>query len=332
MPVNKNAAFRYRIIDEFLRNKRKKYPSLEDIQEKVTSVLGLDVLISASSINKDFKVMRDFYQAPIKFNSYEKGYFYEDPEFSINSFPLSTEEIEVLDLSTAFLKQLKFSGYFNHFEGAIDKLISGFRVSKIPGFEKKMLIQTEEPTANTGVDWLDTLYIAILEQKPVLINYHRFNAKKATNHLFSPYVLREYRNRWYLTGYSSEGKNITTLALDRIVDCEISQNRFILDESFNATDFFKYSFGATVHANAKPYSVQLLFDKALEGYLNTKPLHHTQQMSIENNDILVKIDCYLTPELEMTILGYGEQVKVLAPAEFVNTIKRRVKAMGYVYK
>jgi predicted DNA-binding transcriptional regulator YafY len=34
----------------------------------------------------------------------------------------------------------------------------------------------------------------------------------------------------------------------------------------------------------------------------------------------------------MTILGYGEQVKVLAPVKFVKTIKKRVEAMGYVYK
>lgn len=331
MPVNKNAAFRYRIIDECLRNKRKKFPSIQDIQEKITSILGLDSLISVSSINKDFKTMRDFYNAPIKFNTYEKGYFYDDPEFSINNFPLSTEEIEVLDLSTAFLKQLKFSGYFKQFEGAIDKLISGFRVSKIPGFEKKMLIQTEEPIANTGVDWLDNLYVAIIEQKPVQINYQRFNVKQSTTHLFSPYVLREYRNRWYVTGYSSEGKNFTTLALDRILGCEIQDSGFYLDESFNAFEFFKYSFGATVYPNAKPQSVQLLFDKSLEGYLKTKPLHQTQDMQRVYNGILVKIDCYLTPELEMTILGYGEQVKVLGPAKFVTTIKKRVQALGFVY-
>ena len=195
MPVNKNAAFRYRIIDECLRNSRKRYPSIADLQEKITSSLGLNDLISVSSINKDLKTMRDFYQAPIKFNAYERGYYYEDPEFSINSFPLSTEEIAVLDLSTAFLKQLKFSGYFHQFEGAIDKLISGFRVSKIPGFEKKMFIQTEEPTVNTGVDWLDILYVAIIEQKPVQITYHRFNVTQATKHLFSPYFSEIRRHR-----------------------------------------------------------------------------------------------------------------------------------------
>lgn len=75
----------------------------------------------------------------------------------------------------------------------------------------------------------------------------------------------------------------------------------------------------------------MLFDKTLEGYLKTKPLHHIQQMSTVGNGILVTIDCYLIPELEMITLGYCEQVKVLAPVEFVNTIKNRVEELGYVY-
>jgi predicted DNA-binding transcriptional regulator YafY len=305
---------------------------MPDIQERVTMILGLDSLISVSSINKDFKAMRAFYNAPIKFNALEKGYYYEEPEFSINSFPLSTEEIEVLDLSTAFLRQLKYSGYFSQFEAAIDKLISGFRVSKIPGYEKKILIQTEEPISNTGVDWLDVIYDAIIQSKALKVIYLRFNVTKPTLHTLSPYVLREYRNRWYVTGYSTEVKSIVTLALDRIHSCEKLKQGFYLDKEFNASEYFKYSFGVTVNNNTKPHRVELLFDKMLEGYFRTKPLHHSQVIEKSEQGIVVKMECYLTPELEMTILSYGEQVKVLSPDKLVQKIKKRITAMGFVYK
>jgi hypothetical protein len=35
------------------------------------------------------KAMRDFYKAPIAYDTYRRGYYYEDPNFSINSFPQS---------------------------------------------------------------------------------------------------------------------------------------------------------------------------------------------------------------------------------------------------
>ena len=68
MPVNKNAAFRHRIIDSCLRNPRKPFPSKEYLQEQVSEALNLTDLISASSIDKDLKAMRDFYKAPIAYN------------------------------------------------------------------------------------------------------------------------------------------------------------------------------------------------------------------------------------------------------------------------
>jgi len=332
MPINKNAAFRYRIIDRCLRNHLRKYPSIDYLQEKITEMLGLDKLISISSINKDFKTMRNYYNAPIKFDKSRGGYYYEDPYFSINSFPLTEEEIRVLDISTAFLKQLKFSGYFQQFETAIDKLISGFRISAIPGFEQRVLLSTEEPTANTGVGWLEQLYYAIIEKSPLQITYQRFNTGQSKLHHLSPYVLREYRNRWYVTGYSKEAKSLVSLALDRIHAIDHLPGSFHETVDFNPEEYFKYSFGVTVYPNVIPEKVQLLFNKNLEGYLVTKPLHHSQQIEASEDGLIVTMTCYLTPELEMTILSYGEQVKVLAPNLLVNKIKKRVEALSYVYR
>ena len=158
MPVTKNAAFRYRIIDSALRSTRKKFPSIDDIQQTISDALNLENYISISSLNKDIRAMRDFYNAPIKYDKLERGYYYEDSDFSINNFPLSAEEIQVLDMSTAFLKQIKYSGYFHQFESVIEKLLSGFRISKIPGYEKRQYLETEEPTADTGIGWLEKIW------------------------------------------------------------------------------------------------------------------------------------------------------------------------------
>ena len=331
MPVTKNAAFRHRIINSCLRSTRNRFPSIEDIQQTVTEALNLDSYISISSLNKDMKAMRDFYQAPIKYDKLEKGYYYEDADFSINDFPLSPEEIKVLDMSTSFLKQIKYSGYFQQFESVIEKLISGFRISKIPGYEKRNYLETEEPTADTGIGWIEKVYEAIINKQVLSIGYKRFNSIEIKVHQLSPYVIREYRNRWYVTGFSERAKVVTTLALDRVIEMEISESGYKETAGFDEATFFKYSFGATVFANAKPYKVQLLFNKTVAGYLLTKPIHPSQVIIGDGDDLTIEIECYLTPELEMTILSYGENVKVLAPQEMIERVKERIAAMGSVY-
>jgi predicted DNA-binding transcriptional regulator YafY len=331
MPVTKNAAFRYRIIDACLRNKRRPYPSVDVLQDTITEALNLDKEISASSVNKDLKAMRDFYNAPILFSKNHKGYFYEDPHFSINSFPLTEEEVRILDLSSSFLKQIKYSGYFTQFESVIEKLISGFRLSKIPGYENRQLLETEEPLSDTGLRWLETVYSSILYKKSLEVKYKRFNSDDSKTHLFSPYLLREYRNRWYMVGYSEKAEAVTTLALDRVQSIEESKSKYITLDSFNEKDYFRYSFGVTVYANADPHKIELLFDHSVAGYLLTKPLHSSQKANQQEEGLCIELNCYITPELEMTILSYGEMVKVIGPEQLKNKISERAEAMWKQY-
>ena len=332
MPVNKNAAFRYRIIDSALRNPRKRFPSIEYLQQLVTEALDLSNLISLSSLNKDIKTMKDFYKAPICFSREHKGYYYDDPHFSINNLPLTAEEISALDLSTSFLKQIKFSGYFRQFESAIEKLISGLRISQIPGYENRTFLETEEPIADTGIRWLEQVYTAIVMQQPLVVSYRRFNSPDTKEHFLSPYVIREYRNRWYVTGNSQLSDSLVTLAFDRVLDIQTGDFPFRETPGFDGETYFRYAFGATVFNNADPYKVTLHFDTAAAGYLLTKPLHASQKILSQDDGLLLEIECYLTPELEMTILSYGEQVKVLGPVELVERIQKRVEAMGYLYR
>jgi predicted DNA-binding transcriptional regulator YafY len=332
MPVTKNAAFRYRIIDACLRNSRRPYPSVDFLQETITEALNLDKQISASSVNKDLKAMRDFYKAPIQFSKNHKGYYYEDPHFSINSFPLTEEEVRILDLSTSFLKQIKFSGYFAQFESVIEKLISGFRLSKIPGYENRQLLETEEPLSDTGLRWLETVYSAILYKQALEVQYKRFNSDDSKTHLFSPYLLREYRNRWYMVGYSEKAEAVTTLALDRVQSMTESANKYNTIDSFNEKDYFRYSFGVTVYTNTDPQVIELLFDSSVAGYLLTKPLHSSQIANQKDDGLHIALNCYITPELEMTILSYGENVKVMGPVHLKEKIADRAEAMWKNYR
>lgn len=222
MPITKNAAFRYRIIDTALRNSKNKFPSIEDLQEMVTERLNLDNYISTFFLHKDMKAMRDFYKAPIKFDKTAGGYYYDEPDFAINNFPLSAEEIQVLDFSTSFLKQIKYSRYFRQFESVIEKLLSGFCISQIPGYVKRNFFATEEPTAETGIGWLEKVYEAIFNKQMRQKDYRRFNSDEVKQHQFSPYVVREYRNRWYVTGFSTRSGAVITLAPDRIIALQVN--------------------------------------------------------------------------------------------------------------
>ncbi|MBT9484104.1 WYL domain-containing protein [Sediminibacterium sp.] len=330
MPKNKSALLRYRIIDGCLTNSMHPYPSLDAIQKKVEQ--QLDKSISSSMINKDFAAMKEIYGAPIVYNKSRGGYYYSDPKFSIQEFPLTEEEREALDFSTALLQQIRGTRLFQQFENAINKVIEGYRISKIAGIEQRQFLQVEEPVRPQDSPYLEQLLQSIIHQQPLAITYQGYG-REPKLHQFSAHLLKEYRNCWYVVGYSDRGKNLLMFALDRIKDITNSDSDYIKVEGFDPDEFFKYSFGITQIHEAKPEKVVLQFTAYQAPFVLNQPLHHSQKVLKQNDDVVeIEYHVYITTELIMTILSYGKEVKVLQPQTLKDKIKATVQEMAAQYK
>jgi predicted DNA-binding transcriptional regulator YafY len=325
MPVNKNALLRYRIIDGCLTHKQRKYPTMAYLIEKIEEQLGTSV--SESSINKDIQQMKSIYNAPIKYDRYRNGYCYTDENFSIKEFPLTQDEVDALDYSTALLQQLKGTRLFEQFQNAINKVTEGLRISKILGKSDNQVLQVEEPIKTSHTTWLEKLLKSIVEKEAVDVTYQGFGKEKKT-HPFSAYLLKEYRNRWYVVGFSTKVEKVIVLALDRIQDISISSAKYISSPDFSSEDFFKYSFGITQVHDTKPEMVILAFSAKEAPYVITQPLHHSQNIiSQDDNETTIELNVYITAELKMAILSFGNEVKVLQPTSLQDELKEIIKNM-----
>jgi len=330
MPVNKSAHLRYRIIDACLNNPLRTYPSMEFIISKIEE--QLDTTLSDSMFNKDIQQMKRTYGAPIKYNRTHGGYYYTEPDFSIKEFPLTHDEIEALDFSTALFQQLKGTKMFHQFENAINKVIEGYRISKIIGKSENQILQIEEPLKSEGNEWLEIILKSIVEKNCLRLTYQGFG-RQEKEHEFSAYLLKEYRNRWYTVGFSNRAKNIIVLALDRINTIVVSKSKYVPGDKFIPAEFFNYSLGITQVHDADPHKVILSFSPGQAEYVTSQPLHHSQKIILKNNkEVQIELNVYITQELKMLILSYGEKVTVLSPGILKNEIKDVIKKMQQVYK
>ena len=90
-----------------------------------------------------------------------------------------------------------------------------------------------------------------------------------------PYLLKEYRNRWYLIGKSELKEKVITFGLDRIFDPILLEQTFRVDNNFSVDNFFKHSIGITVF-NELPDEIIIETNPILSKYLISQPLHHSQ--------------------------------------------------------
>lgn len=333
MSLHKHALIRYRIIDSMLRNKYQPYPSIEAIRSKCEdSLFGSDWgdHISMSTIEKDFKAMRSDEElgffAPIKFSRVYMGYYYAEEDFTIHNIPLKNEDIDAIKFASNTLMSFRESPMFAQFRFAIEKIFDRLNISSEVQDERlDKLVQFDSYPNYPGKKYLQPLYKAIKDYHQIKLKYKKFNTKEESERLVDPYLLKEYKHRWYLVGYVEAKEVLSTYALDRMVDVELLENDFIMQPSFDAESFFKHSFGIT-QSEEQPYEVKLKFPTHQKGYLITQPLHDSQVIINETKThFVVKLDVYITYELIERVLGYAEHVEVISPTELKDSVVERLK-------
>ena len=67
-------------------------------------------------------------------------------------------------------------------------------------------------------------------------------------------------------------------------------------------------------------------------YILSQPLHHSQKTILQNeHEVQIQLKVYITQELKMAILSYGQGVKVLLPKSLRAELKKVIDKMGVNY-
>lgn len=331
MPAGKNASYRYRLIDQALRNKGKRWyyeDLIKFVSEKLAEEFDIYKGISKRQFDDDLRIMRkdppEGYGAPI---IREGGtIFYEDPDFSINDNPLNETDVVALNEILRLIKPFQALPQLRELETIIGK-VKG-TISQSQGDQ---IIELEHNPNAKGLIHLEGLYPLIKEGREILVTYRPFSWTEEIEYIIHPFLIKEYNNRWFLLGWKPDDKKYTVLGLDRIKKFKETGNGIIKSKQKELTQLRKNIIGVSFTEGVKPVDVKLWVSAAQLPYIITKPLHPTQKLIEEQPDGSI-LSFQLVPnfELEQTILMYGERVKVLEPKELALKIQERIKkALGH---
>lgn len=335
MPSTKLAFIRYMLIDRMLRNRQKKYPTKEEIFEACKEQFGI---VSASTVEKDLLAMRVEFDAPIKYDKKQNGYYYEDPSFKLFSVNLTNEQLVALQFVESFLEGFKALPIFNEFSDAVDKVLDGLQITRKfnqSTVDLSNFIRIDKSAYFKGSEVLSSLITAIAEQKVIYLQYRKFGSDITKSYTVHPYLLKEFRHLWYLTGYvpESEEEKIRIFAVDRIVEFSVSAAPLIPAEQtgFNAEVFFKHCYGITA-LRQQPERIVLAFSADQGNYLKINPIHPSLEF-LEDNDQVCKVQLFLVNNFEIRnwIMGFGRKVEVLEPASLREQIAEEMRAAASHY-
>lgn len=185
----------------------------------------------------------------------------------------------------------------------------------------------------SGYRYLTPIIQAMRESKIVSITYQSFTRKEPSTFELKPYALRVFNRRWYLIAGNVAFEGIRVYALDRMLNLELTQDKFKLPRGFDAQRLYENVYGSTLPQDDKVEPIVVRAYNGEDAYLRSLKLHHSQKERSTNANY-TEFEFRLKPTYEFiqALLSYGPDVEVIEPATLRQTIKQRIKAMNKLYK
>ena len=339
MPLNRATLIRISTIDKCLQNRYRRW-TINDLIDACTDALaeyeGRSNPISRRTFQNDLALMRSDrlgYNAPIVVRD-NKYYEYADPDYSITHLPLNDEGLDALNSALDILRQLQGFPQLASSIDTISKLneqISRQRENSVP------VMDIEYVEGYKGAKFIGEIYEAVRKRQTIIIEYKSFKARQKKTLAVYPYLLKEYRNRWFLIGEKASNRvpQVNIFALDRIHSVRVDKSQpFKRCVDFDPEHFFDDTIGVTKGIHDKARRILINIDRQQAPYVESKPFHKSQvvEQRFQDGGIQISLKVVINNELERLILGYGGHAEVVDPPELRDRIAESIALAHSHYK
>ena len=270
-------------------------------------------------------------------NYHTKDFYYSELEFSLFKTIVTDEEKELLIWANNLFKIFKWEPLEKKFSTTVNKVLAeSLSGGTVEGLSESNIIQLETGFGGAGNQWIPKLLKAIIGRECLEMQYKGLGKEEKKKHI-CPYVLKQFRGRWFMVAYDHNcirKEKTNVFSLDGIINLDVCATKwkYIVDDNFNAANYFSYSLGIWHSHDKEPIEVKLEFSSHIE-MIQLSPLHHSQKASIskDGKKLAVEIKVYDTPELESMIMSFGTAVKVKSPDTLAKTIAESAKRVVSLY-
>jgi predicted DNA-binding transcriptional regulator YafY len=260
--------------------------------DKKSEGKDLELQVSKRTLNRDIKEIQELFGLVIEFN-------FKSAKYGINT----EESIENhLELMESF-ETIQAFGRANRLSGKVF-------------FEKRLA---------RGTELLKPILDAIEAQESVQIVYEKFWLWETEIRQLRPIALKEYLNRWYMMAWN-EGDELRFYGLDRIKSLEPITGKVSLPPAPDLEARFLETIEIINDPNEPVETVILTFTEFKGRYIQSMPLHTTQQILVNDGEILkISLRVKINYELISVILSHGDEVRVEHPIRLREIVNVKVK-------
>jgi len=278
--------------------------------------------VSTKTIQRDVEFLHYQLGAPVEYDALKRGYYYTDPFFMLPSIPLSEGELMALVIGSRALEQYHGTPIAKRLESVLEKLsdvlpdeislnpielFSNFSFSSPPALPIKPRI------------W-ESMVKGLLSKRQMEITY---NGKVSRIH---PLHMANLQGAWYLFVRFYDYGNFRQISIGRIEKARLLKTQ-VDSAGFNAEELLSDTLYRFAGDN-KPFTVKLVFDKAVADSVLEREWHPNQKTTIQKNgNVELEFTAKGDVEVKRWIMTWGRYCKVRSPKWVRQMIDDEVEAM-----
>ncbi len=187
-----------------------------------------------------------------------------------------------------------------------------------------------KPSPHAPMSLLDKTFAqlqrAVSKKHKVQLQYYSLFERNLINLELCPYHLMYHHRAWYVLGLSSLHKSIRTFKLNRIRRLKVSDKVFVSGKTFNLADYLGSAW--SMIPEGRIYNIKLRFLLMVAENVAEVQWHHTQKVTRnQDGSAILEFRVDGLGEISWWILGYGDQVQILAPKALRNKALKMAKNM-----
>lgn len=285
------------------------------------STLAESLECSEKTAQRAIDTLRDHTHAPLEYDRELKGWYYNlkgNDKFELPGLWLTAAEIQGLAMVMAISKSMDLMLFEEETDVIRESVESLLRSRKVEpdAFAEKVHFLPRNRLPNAARTF-QKITEALLQNKRLQLSYGDYHDRK-TQREVSPLKLVQYQDNWYLDAWChlrQELRQFMLARIDRVERLNATAKEIDLDQQ---QAFYASSYG--IFTGSPKHTAKLKFEGAAAREAASYQWHPKQTSEWQGKDYLLTIPYNDDRELIRTLLGFGNQLTVLAPA----TLKKKL--------
>jgi len=269
-------------------------------KDEILKMLRMDGFrISKRTLDRDIEVIRVEFGIEMVFDKIKRGYFIDLEQSSDMEYILRFFELSI----------------------SAQVMIESFK----EGRESLQFVSFDSSESLTGVHWLRDLIMAIRSHRMISFEHTSFQTGITLNYDIHPYLLKEYKRRWFIYGYVPSYKDFRIFGIERIDKLVLADEYYTPIKNLDPAEIFENIIGI----NLLPYQEHMLQTIVISTtveqgrYMKSLPWHPSFTPLVDDeNEFQFSLTIMPNNEFIQLMLSYCNRVTVIKPLWLRDTLKK----------